>query len=378
MGRCTRLFGPMPPVLRRLAPAFAAVLISSFALADPPTPDSVVDDVVTNPETGEEVQVLQVVVDNAGNNAYVITSDGYLILTRYQVEDLIHCIEPDENNVCDVYEVTAVTTDPDSGFAQSVTLQLQVEPDPDNPDAELPDPIEQPVAHTQSDELDQAAAENAGAEGAPEVVAPQATSGTINEVSKGKNGDDGSNAYGVRVCFPFVGCATIGKDGSDGKDGATGPTINRTVDASHGDISTVTSGVDGIRLGSIGGDGGDGGDSVGFNVGPYHGGDGGNGGQITLNTSVGVTTSANDAHGIAAFSRSGSGGDGGDGIIGSVAGKGGSARSGGTITINNSGAINTLGNVSHGIYALSVGGSAGDGGDGWGIVGAAGSGAAGR
>src|SRR5690606_40421531 len=66
------------------------------------------------------------------------------------------------------------------------------------------------------------------------------------------------------------------------------------------------------------------------NIGPYHGGDGGNGGQVTLDTSVSISTTGNDSHGIFVFSRSGSGGDGGDSILGSKGGKGGSARAGGT------------------------------------------------
>src|SRR5690606_5174849 len=231
------------------------------AFADPPTPDSAVDDIVTNPQTGEEVQVLHVIADEQGNNAYVLTSDGYLILTRTEVGNLIYCVpDPEEQDPppCDVYEVVDVETDPDTGYVVGVDLQLQVaDPDPDNPE-----PIVQELVATDgSAELDDGENSNQETEGDPELVAPVTTTGGRDEVSKGKKGRKGSNAYGVRICFGLLGCINIGKTGSSGRDGETGPTINRTVGAAHGDIDVVTHGTHGIKLGSIGGDGGDGGDS---------------------------------------------------------------------------------------------------------------------
>src|SRR6056297_2310403 len=349
---------------------FVLATLPLVAWSDPPTPDSQVGDTVTNPVTGEDATVDEVIQDNEGNNAYVLTSDGDVILTRNQVDDLVYCTEPDDEGNCDVYEVVANETDPDTGYIVSVDLQLVVE----NPDPDDPEPINtESVVQDKSPELEAAAAENAGSEGDPAFVPPETTAGIINEVAVGQNGSNGGNAYGVRICLPLIGCFNIGKSGSPGGDGATGPEIDRTVGASHGEISSTGDDVDGIKLGSTGGNGGKGGDSFG-NIGPYDGGDGGNGGTITLTTEVDITTGGDGARGIFAVSRSGRGGDGGDAIIGSGGGSGGAARAGGPVTVTNTGDINTFGVESHGIYALSVGGAAGSGGDSWGITGEGGSG----
>ena len=312
--------------------AFAIALLTSGLLAptllraDPPTPDTQVGDIITNPATGLQVEVLYVVADINGEVTYVVTADGDVILTKYSVGDLVACIEPDENDACAVYEVVSVEEDPDTGWVVVVNLQLQVaEPDPENPEPITP----QEVVRDESGAFDDGAAANEGAPGDPEFVPPQANAGLINEVGTGASGRGGGNAYGVRICIPLIGCANIGKSGSAGEAGATGPAINRTVAASHGAIGSISPGVHGIRLGSIGGNGGKGGDSYG-NIGPYNGGDGGAGGPITLNTVVEISTTANNSHGIFVFSRSGRGGDGGDSFLGSGGGSGGSARTGGT------------------------------------------------
>src|SRR6056297_249089 len=188
--------------------------------AEPPTPDSGVGAVVTNPLTGEEVEVEQVIQDNDGNIAYVLTSDDYVILTRTAVDDTFSCVEPEEDGSCDTYTVTAVTTDPDTGYVTDVEVQL-VADDP-------PEPETQAVAKDSqiSDEFEP------GGPGDGEFIAPVTTAGTIEEVSRGENGDDGDTAYGVRICI--IVCFNIGKSGSAGEDGETGPAIVRTVGEGHG------------------------------------------------------------------------------------------------------------------------------------------------
>ena len=76
-----------------------------------------------------------------------------------------------------------------------------------------------------------------------------------------------------------------------------------------------------------------------------------------------IHTQGIEAHGISAMSLGGGGGDSGQqfGFVAAIGGKGGSGHNGGTITINHSGNIETIGGSSKGIYAHSTGGGGGNG-----------------
>ena len=98
---------------------------------------------------------------------------------------------------------------------------------------------------------------------------------------------------------------------------------------------------------------------------------GGNGGAVTAEVTDGLITTAGSAsYGVQVVSIGGGGGDGGTGVgglmtIDTVGGVGGAAGDGGnvTATLGRSTVITTSGANAHGIYAQSVGGGGGAGGD---------------
>ncbi len=192
--------------------------------------------------------------------------------------------------------------------------------------------------------------------------------------------------------------------GGKGGDGSYGGEVNVT---NTGQI--VTQGFEsyGILAQSIGGSGGVGGAAYDFSIilglsqagnknnnasglnineSVSVGGDGGTGsygGAVTINNSGAIYTAGSSAYGILAQSIGGSGGVGGTSTTGlsvpssdyndwtswlipsisqltfEVGGNGGSSSDGGQVTVNNSGAITTLGNGAFGIYAQSIGGGGG-------------------
>ncbi len=139
----------------------------------------------------------------------------------------------------------------------------------------------------------------------------------------------------------------------------------------------------GLKVGSVGGNGGNGGSVY---LSPFSGAKGGNagkGGDVTVIVQADVeqiaTTSESEKglHGIFAFSRSGAGGKGGSGYAAVGGGSGGGSPNGGDVTIKNSALlVSTDSEYGYGIYALSVSGQGGSGGDQYGIAGYSGSGAA--
>ena len=324
-----------------------------------PTPATKVGDMVANPSTGVDATVVQLFNGPDGVVNYVMTDQGDFILTKTVVGDTIQ-------KLGETYKVVSVVTNATTGLVDKVNIRLSTLQDTD------PTSVESVVTNG-STKLSNAATLNAPTGTVAAVIPPITTTGVIYEVSKGASGGNGGNAYGVTISFGILGDLTIAKLGSDGDDGSTGPTVNRTVTSSHGAIST-TSYFNGISLGSIGGDGGKGGDSYG-NIPAYAGGAAGNGGSLTLSNATGISTGQNYSHGIFGFSRSGTGGAGGSGYLWASGGSGGVARDGGSVSVFNAGIISTSGAESHGIYVLSVGGAAGNGGSSWGIVGQGGSGA---
>ncbi|TPL51295.1 hypothetical protein [Mesorhizobium sp. B2-4-6] len=189
----------------------------------------------------------------------------------------------------------------------------------------------------------------------------------------GTQGAGGSNGYGVHIDLGLLGSITIGYDGSNGSPGGNGPTVDITlvggVDGPYGNNADNTPAV---TVASIGGNGGNGGDAYGA-LGPYDGGAAGAGGSVTLHNSVDLTTGGTNSPGIFALSKGGKGGNGGGGYILSPSGSGGPATTGGAVTVINSGHIVTTGQKSPGILAQSIGGAGGGSGDSFGIVGLPGS-----
>ncbi|MGC4014163.1 MAG: autotransporter outer membrane beta-barrel domain-containing protein [Luteolibacter sp.] len=174
-----------------------------------------------------------------------------------------------------------------------------------------------------------------------------ANSAGIYATSQGGRGGDGSDA-------------TISSSSTQGGVGSQGGTVTVTA---NGSITTTTNDSAGVIAWSVGGDGGTGGDS-GYFRNAKAGGAGGAGGNVIVNGSGTIHTSGNRASGILAVSQGGSGGTGGDGSTANSADAGGSGGPGGTVTVNGSWNITTTGDQAHGIWAKSVGGIAGGGGDG--------------
>jgi len=167
-----------------------------------------------------------------------------------------------------------------------------------------------------------------------------------------------------------------------GAIGNSGPTLivnynqpgaNPNVSGSGAVIATSTIGVLGASNGSAGGGGSDG--YVFSNGGDGH--DGAAGGAVTVNVDGAVQTDNNcpstspcPSAGIVASSVGGDGGNGGSayGITGS-AGKGGLGGVGGSATVNfTNGSVETLGDYSAGVVAISQGGHGGNGGGGGSLV----------
>ena len=185
--------------------------------------------------------------------------------------------------------------------------------------------------------------------------------------SVGGGGGDGGSASS------FAALASVGIGGSGGVAGAGEQVLVQNT-------GTIT--VSGFRsnaifaqsLGGGGGNGGDGTDECACVVQYAVGGKGGvsgAGGEVDVINSGSLSTSGDLSTAILAQSVGGGGGTGGAGYgygggvfnVGiSVGGAGGSAGGGGTVSVTQSGAINTYGIDSNGITAYSIGGGGGNGG----------------
>ncbi len=175
-------------------------------------------------------------------------------------------------------------------------------------------------------------------------------------VSNGGNAGRGGNGYDV---------LDVGYDGGDGGKGGSGGTV--TI-GSDGTIETTGENSYGILALSNGGNGGRGGNctNVAGDCKAGDGGQGGIGGNITVNAYGEISTSGKAAAGIFAQSNGGQAGDGGNTSgfgFDEDAGDGAKAQQGGSIIVHNASALNTTGEGAYGIFAQSVGGYAGDGGD---------------
>jgi hypothetical protein len=167
----------------------------------------------------------------------------------------------------------------------------------------------------------------------------------------------------------------FGKPGGGGEATDGGQVTLR----SSGTIETWKTYSYGLFAQSVGGFGGSGGNSWGLFW--SFGGDGnsgGSGGAVEVTNEAGgiVRTHETRSHAIYAQSIGGGGGAGGGmfAVITSLGGDGASGGNGGTVTVTNHGALETHGQYAHAIYAQSVGGGGGDGGNAYSLVGIGGSG----
>lgn len=169
--------------------------------------------------------------------------------------------------------------------------------------------------------------------------------------------------------------AGIGATGGDGGDGGI---VEATI---GGDVFTAGTNSIGILAQSIGGGGGKGGSTTsasGLSLTTYNlavgqsGGKGGAAETVTLITNGDVTTANDNSTAVVAQSVGGSGGAGGNvlsadsmtlGVNMSLGGVGGDGGNSNTVTLTNSGAIQTSGANSIGLLAQSIGGGGGNGGN---------------
>jgi hypothetical protein len=173
-------------------------------------------------------------------------------------------------------------------------------------------------------------------------------------------GGAGGNAGGKHPAL-FVG----DKGGQGGAGGEVD--VNTSTDSQ---VTTKDTNSVGILAQSIGGGGGNGGNSVGLFVSVGgQGGSGGAGGLVSVASGGSVTTRSDHSTGIIAHSIGGGGGHGGGSHAAGflvdlgIGGKGATGGAGGTVFLDQDGAITTSGNNSSGVILQSLGGGGGTGGN---------------
>ncbi|AXY57413.1 hypothetical protein CDG60_13070 [Acinetobacter chinensis] len=208
--------------------------------------------------------------------------------------------------------------------------------------------------------------------------------------SIGGSGGNGGFSVAGSAALSLEGAAgaiSVALGGGSGKGGNSGNVkLN-----SDGDIETFGNSSHGVVAQSIGGDGGTGGFAAGLSLSASlegapafssavtvggNGGTGGKSGEVKVTVDNDIVTHGNNSFGIIAQSIGGSGGDGGFStsvslalsakqaisLGASVGGNGGDANTANTVSVNNSGSIETTGNSSSAILAQSINGSGGNGG----------------
>ncbi|WP_162409045.1 autotransporter outer membrane beta-barrel domain-containing protein [Acuticoccus sediminis] len=179
----------------------------------------------------------------------------------------------------------------------------------------------------------------------------------------GGGGHGGTGSGGFFTIFNLGGLGSGGGDG--GKIGVE----------SSGAITLSGSGGSAIFAQSVGGGGGSAGDvefflakgfgnlNIGAGVGvQLNAGAGGDGGNVSVTSSGAITTTGDTSHGILAISIGGSGGSAGisgifEGGIDSFSGSAGDKGDGGTVTVDVEAPIRVSGQWSHGVFAQSGSGS---------------------
>lgn len=153
------------------------------------------------------------------------------------------------------------------------------------------------------------------------------------------------------------GIVAVGGGGAGGGDGGLVDVENNARITTEGLLAK------GLFVQSIGGGGGDGGSAGGFVAVGGSGSSTGNGGEVIVSNTGTITTKLDLSEAILAQSIGGGGGSGGStGGIFSFGGKGNSGGDAGTVTVTNSGNLETNGSDSTGVFAQSVGGGGGTGG----------------
>ncbi len=209
--------------------------------------------------------------------------------------------------------------------------------------------------------------------------------GAVNVTAGGSIMTSGNDSPGILADFQGGGGGSGGDSGAAyGAGGAGGsgggvasaglPGIPDGVLVRHSDGSIATSGVSspGISARSQGGRGGNGGHTGGLYAGGGAGGAGGNALPVEIQGSGNIDTVGDSSPGILALSQGGAGGNGGvAGGVYAAGGDGGVGGSGGSVyvTTNAGRHIITAGAAADGISAQSRGGAGGDGGTGGGAVG---------
>lgn len=150
--------------------------------------------------------------------------------------------------------------------------------------------------------------------------------------------------------------------GGSGGSGGNGGTVTLTL-TSTSSIVTGAKGADGAFAQSVGGGGGTGSTSGGLVALGGSGSVGGTGGAVSATNAGGIITAASFSRGLFAQSVGGGGGSGGDsyGLV-AIGGSSSIASNGGNVTVGNSGTIATHGNMATAMQAQSIGGGGGDGG----------------
>ncbi|MBI1683798.1 autotransporter outer membrane beta-barrel domain-containing protein [Caulobacter hibisci] len=355
--------------LRRVAAMVAAAATLSTAVMSPgpvraAIPTYSVGGSITNPQTGATETVEAIV-----NGGVVRTKEGHLIVIATTVGDTF---QAGDFGVTET--VKADPSDPDPAPAANKTYKVSAVIPSSGPITSVK--VKDTATNVEytlnlvTSASDKAADSSGGlvAGGGLSYTPAVDDVRTLSYVKVGDSGKGGSAGGGVRICFGFLGCLTVGKNAGSGGNGQNGPDINETIDASKGPITSVSDGLPGIVASSYGGNGGKGGDGWGVNVPGASGGMAGKGGTVILHTDVEISTSGKEAQGIFAQSRAGTGGAGGKGYIASGGGAGGAAAQAGAVYVYNSGDIYTKGEKSAGIQAQSLGGGAGGGGSSYGIV----------
>lgn len=211
---------------------------------------------------------------------------------------------------------------------------------------------------------------------------PGGNAGNVTVLGSGNIETFGHDASGI-LAISQAGIGGPGGDaglgGSGGAGGAGGIAGWVTVDGDW-NITTHGTNAQGIAAHSLGGSGGNGGDGGFFGGSGGTGGATGDGGRVALNSEGDITTWGMGSRGLFAQSIGGFAGGGGDtpiGIFYAAGGSGGSVGAGGLVNVTNRGSITTFGNFSDAIVAQSIGGGGGSGGSAGGLVALGGYGSAG-
>ena len=196
---------------------------------------------------------------------------------------------------------------------------------------------------------------------------PGVAGGTTSIESAGPIMTTGNQSAGIQA-LSQGGAGGRGESGDgDGNPGGVGGAGGASIINSTSSI--VTSGASSaailaISRGGDGGRGGNGEDRAFFDDDGGNGGEGGNGGAVLINGGGNISTTGSDSIGVLAISQAGRGGDGGEGHGDGDGGSGSVGGDAGTATVHGSWSIHTLGESAFGVSARSLGGGGGRGNEG--------------